>query len=132
MGLGPDEVMMNRWAANETMGGNWTVHLAKWEEEGRPGGIPPGLHEVPRESINRDYRAVKTSYLLRPEVSNNWLLIIQPRMYFSDPFFVYFRPWRVFISSGKLQAMSGGENGVGLSLNLLKSMRGQSMGMPVS
>ena len=42
--------------------------VEEWEDEGRPGGRPPGVREVPAGSGGKDYRATKTAYLLRPEV----------------------------------------------------------------
>ena len=64
-GLGPDEMSM-------THGDKWVEALEKWEKDGRPGGVPPGLAEAPplkEKNAQRDYRATRSGYLLRPEVS---------------------------------------------------------------
>lgn len=64
-GLGPDEMSM-------THGTKWLEEVESWEEQGRPGGVPPGLAEtpaIPGTGTQKDYIAVKPGYLLRPEVS---------------------------------------------------------------
>jgi mannosyl-oligosaccharide alpha-1,2-mannosidase len=68
-GLGPDEMTMTHPPMPYT-NGKWTKHLAQWEADGRPGGVPPGLgNPKPEKSdATRDYRADKSTYLLRPEV----------------------------------------------------------------
>jgi mannosyl-oligosaccharide alpha-1,2-mannosidase len=67
-GLGPDEMQMDHWSDGQS--GRWMDHVDRWEKDGRPGGRPPGLHDVPTESKgNRDYSFNKPAYLLRPEVS---------------------------------------------------------------
>ena len=44
--------------------------VEEWEDEGRPGGRPPGVRDVlGATGGGKDYRATKTAYLLRPEVS---------------------------------------------------------------
>jgi mannosyl-oligosaccharide alpha-1,2-mannosidase len=67
-GLGPDEMVMDKWPGGGHAG-RWIEHVEEWEKEGRPGGAPPGLQEVPTEKeADRDYIIHKPSYLLRPEV----------------------------------------------------------------
>jgi mannosyl-oligosaccharide alpha-1,2-mannosidase len=67
-GLGPDEMTMEPWPG-ETHAGRWIEHVEAWEREGGVGGVPPGLHDVPREEEGkRDYYPTKRAYLLRPEV----------------------------------------------------------------
>ena len=61
-GLGPDEVV---FAAG---GRRWAELVAEWEAAGRPGGVPPGLGAPSVERKQRDYRAMKPGYFLRPEV----------------------------------------------------------------
>lgn len=67
-GLGPDEMTMSH--PTPFMSAKWTKLLADWEAAGRPGGVPPGLgpSQPERDSARRDYQALKTTYLLRPEV----------------------------------------------------------------
>lgn len=66
-GLGPDEMKMYHWADDEQ--GRWITHVERWEKEGRPGDVPPGLQEVPPAKMkDREYVHQKSSYLLRPEV----------------------------------------------------------------
>lgn len=59
---------MDSWSeGNEAA--RWVNHVEEWEAAGRPGGIPPGVREMPTEGPgNRDYQSRKTGYLLRPEV----------------------------------------------------------------
>jgi mannosyl-oligosaccharide alpha-1,2-mannosidase len=67
-GLGPDEMVMDPWPGS-AHAGRWIEHVEAWEKAGREGGIPPGLHEVPREVDGQhDYHPIKHGYLLRPEV----------------------------------------------------------------
>lgn len=69
-GLGPDEMSMTRPVGSWTTG-KWTTLLEEWEAAGRPGGVPPGLGRTSKPehtAAARDYRADKTTYLLRPEV----------------------------------------------------------------
>lgn len=68
-GLGPDEMIIDQWAEGNKAG-TWLSHVKEWEDAGRPGDKPPGLREVPTMAAGeRDYRARKSAYLLRPEVS---------------------------------------------------------------
>ena len=63
-GLGPDEMAMKP-------GSKWLDAVDAWERQGRPGGVPPGLAEVPPargKKAQKDYTEMKTGYLLRPEV----------------------------------------------------------------
>ncbi|KAH7914600.1 glycoside hydrolase family 47 protein [Hygrophoropsis aurantiaca] len=70
-GLGPDEMMMDSGGAMK-----WMDALNVWDGEGRPGDVPPGLHEPPPvKSGSRDYRARKTSYLLRPETVESFYVL---------------------------------------------------------
>jgi len=62
-------MIMDPWTEGNRAG-TWVNRLKDWEEAGRPGGVPPGLREVPIMGPgNRDYGARKTAYLLRPEAS---------------------------------------------------------------
>jgi mannosyl-oligosaccharide alpha-1,2-mannosidase len=66
-GLGPDEMKMAHWEDDKQ--GKWMAHVERWEKEGRPGGVPPGLREVPpAKKEDWEYAHQKTTYLLRPEV----------------------------------------------------------------
>lgn len=66
-GLGPDVMTMDRW--EDALQGRWMTHVERWEKVGRPGGVPPGLREVPPAKKEEwDYAHQKTTYLLRPEV----------------------------------------------------------------
>ena len=70
-GLGPDEMAMKP-------GSKWLDAVDAWERQGRPGGVPPGLAEVPPargKKAQKDYTEMKTGYLLRPEVCSvlHWL-----------------------------------------------------------
>lgn len=68
-GLGPDEMKMKMDDWGEDKQGKWMTHIERWEKEGRPGGVPPGLHEVlPAKKEDWEYEHQKTTYLLRPEV----------------------------------------------------------------
>ncbi|KAI6024438.1 glycoside hydrolase family 47 protein [Pisolithus marmoratus] len=46
-GLGPDEMVMDPWSINDGSSGRWIDHVKAWVEEGKPDGVPPGLHEPP-------------------------------------------------------------------------------------
>lgn len=64
-GLGPDNARM-------TNGGRWVDQLKKWEQEGRPGGKPPGVRTPRPESdpAKRDYfTSWRGMWYMRPEVS---------------------------------------------------------------
>ncbi|CDO68395.1 Glycoside Hydrolase Family 47 protein [Trametes cinnabarina] len=78
-GLGPDEMLMARMPTDSKHphGGRWLEMLEEWEAAGSPGGVPPGLAEVPpvRAAEDRDYHAVKTSYLLRPETVESFYIM---------------------------------------------------------
>ncbi|KAF7969462.1 hypothetical protein HWV62_27311 [Athelia sp. TMB] len=76
-GLGPDEMHFDIWpGAGGIKAGLWKTHLKEWEEAGRPGGVPPGLGEVPAMPAGgRDYTARKTSYLLRPETLESFFIL---------------------------------------------------------
>ena len=53
-------------------GRRWLELVEEWEAGGRRGPPPPGVEEDPvlkPERVERDYRATKQGYLLRPEVS---------------------------------------------------------------
>ncbi|KAJ6607001.1 glycoside hydrolase [Mycena sp. CBHHK59/15] len=65
-GLGPDEMHMTRPPAPYS-GGKWTTVLADWEAAGRPA---PTL-----DDNTRDYRADKTTYLLRPEAVESFYIL---------------------------------------------------------
>ncbi|KAH9893326.1 seven-hairpin glycosidase [Cubamyces lactineus] len=78
-GLGPDEMHMTHMPADEAHphGGRWFDLVAEWEQMGRPGGVPPGLAEAPpaKDSSERDYHAMKTAYLLRPETVESFYIL---------------------------------------------------------
>ncbi|KAI6101362.1 glycoside hydrolase family 47 protein [Pisolithus sp. B1] len=76
-GLGADEMVMDPWLINDGSSGRWIDHVNAWIEEGRPGGVPPGLHEPPpvKGGGTRDYRIKKNDYLLRPEVVESLYLM---------------------------------------------------------
>ncbi|KAJ7156812.1 glycoside hydrolase [Mycena crocata] len=75
-GLGPDEMFMTRPEGSYT-NSKWTTLLAQWESDGRPGGVPPGLGDSKPVSsaASRDYRADKTTYLLRPESVESFYIL---------------------------------------------------------
>ncbi|KAI0918074.1 hypothetical protein AcV5_002851 [Taiwanofungus camphoratus] len=76
-GLGPDEMAMEfvRSPGNP-YDGRWLDLVENWEAEGRPGGVPPGLAEVPpRRAGQRDYVARKTGYYLRPETVESFYIL---------------------------------------------------------
>ncbi|TBU30171.1 seven-hairpin glycosidase [Dichomitus squalens] len=62
-GLGPDEVVVAGG------GRRWLEAVEEWEEGGREGGRPPGVRDaaVAAGGMEKDYRATKMGYLLRPE-----------------------------------------------------------------
>ncbi|KAF8166576.1 glycoside hydrolase [Mycena galopus ATCC 62051] len=74
-GLGPDEMSMTRPTPYKTA--QWTTQLAEWESAGRPGGVPPGLRSAkPEANIGlRDYHALKSTYLLRPESVESFYIL---------------------------------------------------------
>ncbi|KAJ8495292.1 hypothetical protein ONZ45_g12916 [Pleurotus djamor] len=75
-GLGPDEMRMKKWENTED--GKWLQHYERWEKEGRPGSVPPGVGEVERAKGNdRDYSATKAAYLLRPETVESFFILWQ-------------------------------------------------------
>ncbi|KAI9062582.1 glycoside hydrolase family 47 protein [Trametes sanguinea] len=78
-GLGPDEMSMKRMPTDNKHphGGRWLDMLEEWEAAGSPGGVPPGLAEVPpvQTAADRDYSAMKTSYLLRPETVESFYIL---------------------------------------------------------
>ncbi|KAI6010684.1 glycoside hydrolase family 47 protein [Pisolithus orientalis] len=76
-GLGPDEMVMDPWTINDGSSGQWISHVKAWIEEGKPGGVPPGLHEPApaKDGSAQDYRIKKTDYLLRPEVVESLYLM---------------------------------------------------------
>ncbi|KAG5633527.1 hypothetical protein H0H81_007097 [Sphagnurus paluster] len=61
-GLGPDQMEM-------TPGAKWIDSVTKWEQDGRPGGVPPGMREVAwtRPVGPREYVGTGDPYVLRPE-----------------------------------------------------------------
>lgn len=70
-GLGPDEMVMDAW--QDELDGRWLPHVQAWEAQGRPGGVPPGLKEVPTQPNGfRDYSTRQPGYLLRPEVRDDY------------------------------------------------------------
>ncbi|KAJ7493206.1 glycoside hydrolase [Mycena galericulata] len=75
-GLGPDEMTMTR-PTGSWSNGKWTTLLAEWEAAGRPGGVPPGLgpSKPERNGEARDYIALKTTYLLRPEAVESFYIL---------------------------------------------------------
>ncbi|KAI0352086.1 seven-hairpin glycosidase [Trametes cingulata] len=78
-GLGPDEMYMTRMPvdAEHPKGGRWMELVQGWDAEGQPGGLPPGLKEVPpeKESTKRDYYAMKSDYMLRPETVESFYVM---------------------------------------------------------
>ena len=68
-GLGPDIMVMDSWTGSGS--GRWMDHVNDWIKAGRPGDVPPGLHEPPpaKGGNGQDYRISRGDYLLRPEVS---------------------------------------------------------------
>lgn len=75
-GLGPDEMIMDAWPEGN-QAARWVNHIETWNAAGRPGGTPPGVGEVPPEGPGRrDYRPRKTGYLLRPEVSGLYTMLL--------------------------------------------------------
>ena len=86
---------MQRWGTGEEGGeevdGKWMKHVERWKKQGRPGGVPPGVHGVgvvgradgeeaeeerPREAGDREYSSRNGKYMLRPEVSCSFLLCV--------------------------------------------------------
>ncbi|EGN96700.1 glycoside hydrolase family 47 protein [Serpula lacrymans var. lacrymans S7.3] len=78
-GLGPDEMVMVAGATQNVTSGRWVDVVADWVDQGRPGGLPPGLHEPPVVKVGtteeRDYYAKKNSYLLRPETLESFYIL---------------------------------------------------------
>jgi len=77
-GLGPDEMHMQSIpkSTENPHGGLWVDHVERWEANGRPGGIPPGLGEVkPQPPGMRDYSSRKPGYYLRPETVESFYLL---------------------------------------------------------
>jgi len=89
-GLGPEVAMFHGNLHGEGLPGYpssdashevWFRHLEEWEEDGRPGGKPPGVGDAGSPLIHgskedADYILFAPSYLLRPEVCdelNIWL-----------------------------------------------------------
>ncbi|KAF7798520.1 hypothetical protein EIP86_009741 [Pleurotus ostreatoroseus] len=62
-GLGPERVHF------PASGAKWVDEIASWEEQGRPGGAPPGVNDaVPvTDDAAKEYKASDARYLLRPE-----------------------------------------------------------------
>lgn len=63
-GLGPERIHF------PYSGPKWIDEIARWEAEGRPGNVPPGVGEaVPvKDGADKEYKTGDTRYLLRPEV----------------------------------------------------------------
>ncbi|KAG6909355.1 hypothetical protein DXG01_000955 [Tephrocybe rancida] len=78
-GLGPDEVQMlpGKWSNDGK--GLWVEHVKEWERNGRSREGPPGTGKVERaeKGKERDYEAKKKSFLLRPEVEEDWSQTIE-------------------------------------------------------
>ncbi|KAF9218503.1 seven-hairpin glycosidase [Gyrodon lividus] len=75
-GLGPEEVVMDAWPASGRFAGRWIDQVHAWIQNGRQGGVPPGLHEpVPTKTGHRDYRITSAVYLLRPETVESFYLL---------------------------------------------------------
>jgi len=73
-GLGPDVMTMKHWDDDEQ--GKWLTHIKRWERAGKPGGVPPGLREVPpAKEEDWDYSHQKTTYLLRPEAVETFYIL---------------------------------------------------------
>ncbi|KAF9244675.1 glycoside hydrolase [Melanogaster broomeanus] len=80
-GLGPEEMIMDALPTsgsndNPRFAGRWIDRVRTWIKDGRPGGVPPGLHEpVPTKTGPRDYRVKSPLYLLRPEAVESFYLL---------------------------------------------------------
>ncbi|KZT66155.1 glycoside hydrolase family 47 protein [Daedalea quercina L-15889] len=77
-GLGPDVMRMDHIMKSEDnpYGGLWLYQVEKWEEAGKPGGVPPGLKEGPTmPDGKRDYRTQRSGYFLRPETVESFYLL---------------------------------------------------------
>lgn len=69
-------MIMDAWPEGN-QAARWVNHIETWNAAGRPGGTPPGVGEVPPEGPGRrDYRPRKTGYLLRPEVSGLYTMLL--------------------------------------------------------
>ncbi|OJT12443.1 Endoplasmic reticulum mannosyl-oligosaccharide 1,2-alpha-mannosidase [Trametes pubescens] len=76
--LGPDEMAMAHTPvdAEHPHAGCWAELVDAWEAKGRPGRVPPGLAEAPpRLEGDRDYRATKIDYMLRPETVESFYIM---------------------------------------------------------
>lgn len=73
-GLGPDIMVMDSWTGSGS--GRWMDHVNDWIKAGRPGDVPPGLHEPPpAKGGGQDYRISRGDYLLRPETIESLYLM---------------------------------------------------------
>lgn len=98
-GLGPDEVVMDHvpTTSGDPHESKWLPAVKQWIVDGRPGGVPPGLAEVPPKGKGeRDYWARRPSYHLRPEVRlGGFLMIGKVSVDGANTSVVHDRPWRV-------------------------------------
>ena len=81
-GLGPEIVLFDGVLHGEGHPGyptsdfseeKWMWHIERWEQNGRPGGKPPGVGDAGQplndhEDVKMDYEIWTSDYLLRPEV----------------------------------------------------------------
>ena len=127
-GLGPDEVGMT--TGREGQNAKWLDALAEWEEEGRPGGKPPGTRNVPvarGANAERDYFAKKAGYLLRPEVRP--LVVMNGEgLMCGRALMACGRRWRASTTCGGLRGTTCGENADGPCLRRLRGSRGRAVG----
>lgn len=100
-GLGPDGVRFDEG------GTRWVDELREWEEEGRAGGVPPGLGEVlPEHDVEkRDYQHSSSVYILRPEVRCRLVLTCSAELTWGLGWMIFFdRRWSRSSCCGRRRA----------------------------
>ncbi|KIJ46884.1 glycoside hydrolase family 47 protein [Sphaerobolus stellatus SS14] len=116
-GLGPEEAIFDYPPTDHSSSSSarrdmrWMHNLQEWEQNGSPGGKPPGVANLASLMTNinhRDYRVRTSSYLLRPETIESMYLMWKTT---GDPIWRE-RGWEIFKAIEKYCRLSVGYSSV--------------------